>query len=606
MCRIAGIINKNFPNQELKEKIEFMTHSQKHGGPDDAGIFIDENHGLALGHRRLSILELSSLGHQPMFTKEHHYGLIFNGEIYNYKDLKKELEQLGSQFNSHSDTEVILKAFVQWGTDSFKKLRGMFAFALFDKREKNLYLVRDQQGIKPLYYHQDNNTLYFASEVKAFNCFAFSKAKNKDWPLAFLSFGHLPEPMTTVKNVWMLPKGHYLEVSLDAKNTSLQIKHYALQTENILNISLPEAQEEINHLLNNAIQKQLVADAPLGIFLSGGIDSSLLALQAAKYKQEKLITVSIHFTEAQYSEKKYQEIISKKLPGKHIEQEVNRKDFENYFDHILEHMDQPSTDGINTWFVSKAAHDAGLKAVLSGIGADELYGGYPSFNRVSKIPLLRKTSKIIGAFNRIAKNDALQRLNYLNNTNHTAFEYLFLRGFFSTEQLDHLFSIKKNEQYQAIIGLDEPKVKIPKQYDGKRASWFEQHYFMQNQLLKDADAMSMQHGLEIRVPFLDEDLVNFTNQIPESIIYDKKKPAKHLLINAFNCLLPQEIWNRPKMGFTFPFQHWLKTHPKYLSLKEKYSHHPVKQRLFQQYEKDKIHWSKIMSLLVLEKFNESF
>lgn len=604
MCRIAGIINKRLSKDELVHQIKAMTDLQKHGGPDDEGFFIDENTGIALGHRRLALLDLSPSGHQPMFVAEGAYGIIFNGEIYNFKEIRSELELIGYTFNSSSDTEVILQAFAAWGVASFNKLKGMFAFALLDRNSKSLYLVRDAQGIKPLYYYQKNNLLVFASEVKAFNTFPFARSKNPDWPTAFLSFGHLPEPMTTLQDVFMLSKGHYLKVDLE-KNTSNAPTNYYQISKTKLDLNIKETQQQLNQILDQAIQKQLVADAPIGVFLSGGIDSSLLALQAAHYQKEQLVTVSLHFPEAKYSEKKYQEIISKQLPGKHIAQEINKKDFENYFDEILEAMDQPSTDGINSWFVSKAAHDAGLKAVLSGIGADELFGGYPSFKRMKQIPVARKFNSLIALFGRIKKNDALQRVDYLKHTNNTSFEYLFLRGFFNTAQLAQLFSISKIEQYKLLNQLGEPSIEIPKKYNGARAAWYEQHYFMQNQLLKDADGMSMQHGLEIRVPFLDQDLVEFAGQIPAYIIFDESKPAKHLLINAFDNLLPREIWDRPKMGFTFPFQYWLKEHPKYEALKVKHTNNFEMQKLFSNYESDKVHWSKIMSLLVLDKFEGS-
>lgn len=603
MCRIAGIVDSRLSEGELRNKIEAMAQVQNHGGPDDQGVYINPDFKIGLGHRRLSLLDLSPAGHQPMFFENDRYVLVFNGEIYNFQSLRTALKKKSISFKSQSDTEVILAAFSLWGAQSFALLKGMFAFALLDQEKQEIYLVRDGQGIKPLYYYQENGNLAFASEVKAFKLLSFTQKPNPHWPTTFLSFGHLPEPMTTLKDVFMLPKGHYL--CFDLKHASNSKVTIAIPFEKVEYPDLAgvDIQEVINEKLDHAIQQQLVADTPIGVFLSGGIDSSLLTLRAAKYQKEKLITVSLAFPETQFSEQRYQDIVSKKLPGEHVQQKVTQKDFEQYFEQILSNMDQPSVDGINSWFVAKAAHDAGLKAVLSGVGADELFGGYPSFKRTQNIPIIKNFSSLLAVAATLLKKDALQRVSYLKQKQHSAYEYLFLRGFYSPKQLKNLFGIHQSQQNAAILQIAEPLTPIPTNYDGTRAAWYEQHYFMQNQLLKDSDSMSMQHGLEIRVPFLDPDLVALANSIPATWLFDPKKPAKHALIHAFDDLLPKEIWNRPKMGFTFPFQYWLKEHPLYLGLKEKFKNHNAFQKLFIQYENDRVHWSKIMSLLVLQQFD---
>lgn len=601
MCRILGIAGKQFSHPELQQHIAEMAKKLQHGGPDDEGFYIDDQSNLALGHRRLSLLDLTSSGHQPMLSINNSHAIVFNGEVYNFKEIREQLIIKNYQFKSSSDTEVLLYAFIEWGTESFSMFRGMFAFSIYDIKKQQLFLVRDAQGIKPLYYYYKNELLVFSSEVKAFNTLPIDFETNPDWPIAFLSLGHLPEPMTTLKDVFMLPKSHYATINLssDNKNPSLDIISYQTQINVVASSANP--QHQVDAALDKAIHRQLIADAPIGVFLSGGIDSSLLALQAAKYQKEKLTTISIHFPEAKFSEKNYQQLISDKLPGKHISKEITKKDFNRYFEEILDTMDQPTTDGINSWFVSKAAKEAGLKAVLSGIGADELFGGYPSFKRIKKIPFMRSFSYFIEYLAKKLKNDSIARVSYLRNSNNPVYEYLFLRGFFSSTQLTQLFSIKKEKQYQLLSRIKVPYNSIPKSYNGKRAAWFEQHYFMQNQLLKDADSMSMLHGVEIRIPFLDEELVHLADHFPDAILFDKNKPAKHLLINAFEGILPKEIWNRPKMGFTFPFQEWLKDHPLYIALKENHAH-KEKKELFKNFESGKIHWSKIMSLLVLEKF----
>ncbi len=596
MCRIAGIANSSFSEEGLIAQLKAMNSAQCHGGPDDEGFYTSPEKHLILGHRRLSILDLSQSGHQPMLSDDQKIVVAFNGEIYNFRSIKTLLQKTGYQFKSHTDTEVIIEAYQAWGTQAFSEFKGMFAFALYDVKQKQLHLVRDRQGIKPLYIYQKNDVTAFASEVKAFEATKLSLSVNPDWPVALLSMGHLPEPFTTFNEVKMLPKGGYETFSVGSDNPS---QYHAFEKRAIDSESeAAGVQERIDQLLDQAIQSQLVADAPIGVFLSGGIDSSLLALQAAKYKEQQLATVSLNFEEKQFSEINFQQQISKMLPGAHHSKTINEKLFEEFLDGILENMDQPGVDGINTWFVSQAAQEAGLKAVLSGVGADEIFGGYPSFKRMRHISMLRSFSALAPYVNKVVKQDALKRWTYLNEK-HPSFEYLFLRGFFNPEQLKALFGIHSKAQVQAFEKITTPQEVLPKRFDGKRAAWFEQHYFMQNQLLKDSDTMGMQHGLEIRVPFLDEDLVAYANQLPNSTLFPKNQPAKHLLINAFNGILPDTVWNRPKMGFTFPFQIWLKKHPSYLFLKH---NHPQLESLFQQFEKDQLHWSKIMSLMVMQRF----
>ncbi|MXV52836.1 asparagine synthase (glutamine-hydrolyzing) [Pedobacter sp. HMF7647] len=602
MCRIAGIVSKKYSKEQLYEFVKAMADIQAHGGPDDAGYYSDEELPVALSHRRLSLLDLSPAGHQPMFAPDERIAIVFNGEIYNFPELKSELVKIGHQFKSTSDTEVILHAYQEWGNSCFAMFKGMFAFGLLDKNQQCLYLVRDQQGIKPLYYYQKDQELVFASEVKAFKK-APIHLEPSEWKTAFLSCGHLPAPMTTLKDVFMLSKGHFLKYNFRSGETVL--RSYKEESHTKLHTDLAETQQLVDDYLDRAIRRQLVSDASIGVFLSGGIDSSLLALQAAKYQGNNLLTVSLHFPEARFSEKSYQKLVSDKLPGQHISSEITKKDFHRYLQQILDGMDQPTTDGINSWFVSKAAHDAGLTAVLSGIGADELFGGYPSFKRVQKIPMARSWRKSIQFAAALTGKDALKRAGYLKNTTNSIYEYLFLRGLFNPQQIKNIAGINGCTQEKVLDGLPEPVSLKPGCWNGQLAAWYEQNYFMQNQLLKDADFMSMQHGLEIRVPFLDDNLVEIANNLDEKVVFDPAKPAKHLLINAFGNLLPEQVWNRPKMGFTFPFQEWLQENDAYRQLKNSYKNNAEVESMLRGFEAGKIHWSKPMSLLVMRKFEEN-
>ena len=310
MCRIAGIIDPLSNQDRILTSITNMERSMRHGGPDDEGVYITHNGTCGLGHRRLSIIDLSSDGHQPMFNEDRSISLVFNGEIYNFLDIKKRLREKGYSFFSKTDSEVIIKAYEEWGEDSFKLFNGMFAFALEDTKKNCLYLTRDPSGIKPLYYYINNSILIFASETKAFKALDITFEENKDWEILFLTFGRLPEPYTTLKDVFMLPQGHFLKYEFEKQSHSIK-KYFAFHFSNSVQ-NKKQAIELLRETLLNAVERHLISDSPLGIFLSGGIDSSILALLAAKKNPEYLRTLSIIFNETNYSEKKYQDLIAKK------------------------------------------------------------------------------------------------------------------------------------------------------------------------------------------------------------------------------------------------------------------------------------------------------
>jgi asparagine synthase (glutamine-hydrolysing) len=594
MCRIAGIINKSLSGDELLRQVKAMADVQRHGGPDDEGFFVEESRGMALGHRRLALLDLSHAGHQPMFIAGSRYGIIFNGEIYNFRELKEELEHYGHSFKSSSDTEVILYAFLQWGCDSFMKFKGMFAFALTDQVFGKTYLVRDAGGIKPLYYSVRGENLYFASEVKAFQQAGTRFEENGEWKIYFLAFGHIPEPYTTLKDVQHLPKGSFLE--WDHRSSSFKIitfKKYSF-TESLSNEE--ESLSLIREYLHQAVKRHLISDAPIGVFLSGGIDSSIITLLAHQYQAEQLRTLSINLQETDFAERKYQQLIVKQIGGVHNEYQVTYKDFVHHFDTIIASMDQPSNDGINSWFVCRSAKENGLKAVLSGLGGDELFGGYPSFNRIN---YLKKAKTLPSAFLKLADkhiDSRFKRFYYLSYQ-HPIGEYLFLRGFFTPGLISGLLDI-------SIAEIDAVLQKVPIDKEiaglsaGNRASWFEINLYMQNQLLRDTDYMSMSHGLEVRVPFLDQDLMGLMHSIAAQTKFSKKQP-KHLLIKAFRNLLPEPAWNRKKMGFSFPFAEWMRRFEP-TSNSQMYSNHTAR-NLVNDFKQGKLHWSHAFALYHVSK-----
>jgi len=574
---------------EIRNKVGIMCEALKHGGPDDQGIFSDEKVSLAFGNRRLSIIDLSVNGHQPMSDIDQRAWITFNGEIYNYRELKQQLLKSGAKFHSDTDTEVILEAYLYWGTDAFSKLRGMFAFALYDKEKAMVYLVRDTTGIKPLYYHIDDGQLGFASEIRALKLAKIANDTDPTWPVRFLAFGHIPEPFTTLTNVYCLPKGHYLSWNILNQAHSSEPYFNTAASQSVI-ASVSYAKETIRSALEAAVKRQLISDAPIGVFLSGGVDSSILTLLANRQKEQELKTISIFFNEKAYDEHAFQNQIQKLIKGEKFSHLVQQQDFEEFLPDIISKMDMPTTDGINTWFISKYAQQDGLKAVLSGMGADELFGGYPSFSRISYLAYLRKIPSFIFRGANYFAADRYRKISFLTNR-HPLADYLLLRGLFVPEDISRILGLDVGQVDDILFsGIPVPDLGP---YNEEHAAWFETNLYMQNQLLHDTDVMSMSHGLEVRVPYLDEDLQKLVHSIDISIRFNHHQP-KQILIDSFKDILPNDVWNRPKMGFTFPLQEWMNQH-KEISDPNLYRS-KVAQEAVKKFKNGKMHWSKIFAL----------
>lgn len=581
MCRFAGIVDSKNPSRE--ESIIKMRDSMFRGGPDDHGLYLDDRMSLAFGFRRLSIIDLSIQGHQPMSGLDGQVVLMFNGEIYNFRALRKELASKGYKFRSTSDTEVVLYSYLEWGKDCFVKFNGMFAIAIYDKRSNVLILVRDHAGIKPLYYCVRNNSLFFASEVRAFKALQPNWAEHPDWKKAFLIFGFLPAPFTTLQNVVSLPKGSFVEVQLNSFATTLQLIDRPTYKYSIYNKN--EAVRELSLTLEKAVERHLISDAPIGLFLSGGLDSSILTLLARKYAPQQLQTLSIDFEDQRYSESYYQELIINRTGANHQSFTVTKEDFLSSLPDILCAMDQPSHDGINTYFISKFANSVGLKVALSGLGADELLGGYPSFQRSQLMNLRKWIPEFIFHLMGYSPNERLKKIKYLSGNGDLGF-YLFNRGFFHPRQVAEILGCSEGEvkrvlkEFEATIP-DNVKNLLPLE----RVSYLEVNFYMQNQLLKDSDYMGMWHGLEIRVPFLDKELMELIFTIDPTVRYSPSR-YKYLLIQTFQHILPTEILHRPKQGFTFPFEDWMRD----VDFGDSES-----DKLVRQLNTRKIHWSRYWS-----------
>lgn len=586
MCRIAGIYNP--ASNSLKEDVCLMRDSMKHGGPDGEGIYIDEEYNLALGHRRLALLDLSIAGIQPMQDAEGQVQLVFNGEIYNYLDLRNELKTLGFVFKTQTDTEIILNSYKHWGIECFRRFNGMFAIVLWDKSRQELILARDHAGIKPLYYYKDDTKVIFASEIRAFKVLDKNWPENKDWKALFLAYGHLPEPITTLLNVKPLEKGTYLKISIPSLAERKCSFHSHTYSEEIT-----DAEQSIfliKEAFSKAVERHLISDAPLGIFLSGGVDSSIITLLASKKSTQPIHTLSVVFDEVDYSEEKYQYLVAQQAKSKHQTFKVTQDDFRDSFSDILSAMDQPSTDGINAYFISKYAKETGLKAVLSGIGADELLGGYTSIKRSSLIQKLKKAPNLIWHIAEFAPSEKVKRLVYLKNSD-LQNDYLLYRGLYTPRQIALLLDVSEKSVTEVIkeVNITACNSIDPRQ----KAAHVDYHLYMQNQLLKDVDYMGMWHGVEVRVPFLDKQFIKTVNKISPSVKFANNKSLKWLLTEAFKEFLPQEIYNRRKQGFTFPFQKWMRgivPNKRTATFK----------RYYFQFKKRELHWSKYWAYCLTE------
>ncbi len=585
MCRIAGIIDRS--NQQIRQDVITMRDAMRHGGPDAEGVYVEEGQGLAFGHRRLSLIDLSEAGNQPMHREG--VSIVFNGEIYNYRVLREELKQAGRSFITDSDTEVIIKAYEQWGTECFDRFRGMFALAIYDRHFNKIVLARDHAGIKPLYYYLNGHQLYFASEIRAFRALPGRWQEREDWRIFFLTYGFLPEPVTTLQGVKPLDKGSYLV--LDLNNFSHYQSSYYKENFRTEITDLATAREVIRTELKKSVERHLISDAPIGLFLSGGIDSSLLTLVAQPYIPDSLHTLSMIFEDQEFSEKIYQDIIIEKTGAHHQSFEVTKRDFEECFDDIILSMDQPSTDGINSYFICKYARRAGLKAVLSGLGADELLGGYPSFKRSGRYRQLVRMPAPILQMAGLAPKDAYRKLSFLKRKDPIG-EYLFYRGYYSPAETALMLDCSLQQVEDSLASITAPTF-VEDLAPGNRVSWLESNIYMQSQLLRDTDTMSMWHSVEVRVPFLGRDLVDAVHRISPELKFSDPQP-KHLLIDSFRDILPKEIWNRKKQGFVMPFANWMKGR----ELTQPSPEGSIVNTLKRRFDKGKLVWSRYWAYLL--------
>jgi asparagine synthase (glutamine-hydrolysing) len=583
MCGIAGVIGLDSQDQS-SSVLARMLRAIRHRGPDEEGTLIAPR--FAAGTRRLSIIDLAG-GSQPIWNETGTLAVCFNGEIYNFQPLRKELMALGHEFRTRSDTEVIVHAYEEWGAQGFERLDGMFAFVLAEMpqgpggRVERVTLARDRFGIKPLYYAGDKGVLFFASEVRALLASERVPAQiSPDAVSSYLLFGSVCEPNTLIDHVYSLPPGHFLQVSTESPASYMKARPYW----SVSSVAAPAGSpgssrsstssiaSQVLSYLSQAVQSHLVADVPVGVFLSGGLDSTAIAALAARV-HPGIHTFTVAFPDLEFSEAAEARRTAERLGTQHSELQLSGDEMLARLDEAVSAFDQPSMDGINTYFVSWAARQSGLKVALSGLGSDELFGGYPTFRttqsaarlvgiaRAVPMPLRR----LIASFARAGNSTPSREKALAAWLAPDAFPhpYFFTRALFTPQQSTNAAGKKgaHNAEYAALWRqILANYASQARQMDAFNAvSSLELRTYMLNTLLRDTDSMSMANSLEVRVPFLDAPLVEFVLSLPDA--QKRGNRPKSLLISALGDLLPESVKSqvgRQKRTFTFPWEKWLR------------------------------------------------
>lgn len=614
MCGISGIYGvENLENP--KSIVRQMCDALAHRGPDAEGYFADDR--ISLGHRRLSIIDTSEAGNQPFYSQDGNLVLVYNGELYNYLELKTELAEFN--FTTSCDTEVLLAAYQKWGISFLDKLNGMFGFALYDKSSQELFLVRDRVGIKPLYVSRKGQQIIFGSEIRAMLASGLIERKvSREALVDFSRYQTVHAPMTILEDVEMMLPGHYMKVS-DNEISTHQYWNAASSTGSGP-VDLKEAHNTIQDLLLSSTEVRMRADVPFGAFLSGGIDSSAIVGLMAQISEHPVSTFSVTFDENEFSEAPYSDMIAKKFATKHTEIKLSVNDFLHELPNALAAMDHPSGDGPNTYVVSKVTKESGITMALSGLGGDELFAGYDVFKRMLSLNNKRwimswpKGLRKVGtaALRTVKPGVSSDKISALLANDYLDFEYAYPvnRQVFLDDQVAELMALKtlplnSNQTFLAETlsygkaGFDLPWL--------SKVSVAEMGTYMQNVLLRDTDQMSMAHALEVRVPFLDHRLVEYTLTVSDELKYPHS--PKQLLVDSLGDLLPREIVDRPKMGFTFPWEVWLKNELKEFAEfhiaalgKRPYFDAAVLDNMWKQFLTGKVSWSRLWPLIVLENW----
>ncbi|CAN5772808.1 asparagine synthase (glutamine-hydrolyzing) [soil metagenome] len=561
MCGIAGILRKDDRAQALEPLLIDLQKHLRHRGPDDEGLWMDDRRHIGFTHTRLAILDLSPAGHQPMQSPDGRLVITFNGEIYNFRELRSSLEFDGAVFHTQTDTEVLLHLYAKHGAAMLDHLRGMFAFCIWDRLANRAFLARDPLGIKPLYYCQHDDQLTFASELQALIKAGISRKKiNAQAVYDYLIDGSVAEPNTLCEDVHCLPAGHHI---LWEKGRLTVARYWEPQF--AWHDSPAPSEESIPYTrkaLTDSLQQHFISNVPVGIFLSGGIDSTALLALAKASDIPQVQTYSVGVDDPLMNESDAAARTAKHFDVEHHVMPLSGERALELFGQFLNHQDQPSIDGLNTFSASCLAHEQGLKVVLSGLGGDELFSGYPSFQAIPRMmglaSLLRAFGPLRSVIGRALQNKKIpgryQRLgSYLAGDTGVSSAFRAFRGVFTPDQARTLTD-------RLITGSWCPEFHTHESESGDedigdQISHLEMTRYMRNQLLRDTDVMSMAWGLELRVPFVDRFLFEQMSHLPPNLRLQK---GKKLLLDAIPEI-PEWVAQAPKRGFRFPFQRWLET-----------------------------------------------
>jgi len=612
MCGIFGIIHFNGKPIDTV-KAENAAKALSHRGPDDYGTFLSASGNAFFCHYRLSIIELSKLGHQPMTTGDGRYTILYNGEIYNYQTIKNSEYKI-QNWHTNSDTEAVLKLYEKYGEESLKKLRGMFAFAVWDEKEKSLFAARDRFGIKPLYYLINKDEFIFSSELKAIKKYKENLTISQRGVEAFLKTGSVPAPLTIYNETKSLLPGEFIKVILTG-NYSLKkwwnFEEILDASDEVINYN-DSSRAEIKSALLDSIKAHCVSDVEVGAFLSGGVDSTSIVSLMNKAGAQKLRTVSVAFPGNKLDESFFAKKAAEKYGIEHTEYPLTETDVSNDIENFFSVIDQPTIDGLNTYFVSKAAADIGLKVVMSGLGGDELFGGYSTFRYIPELEFINRipfSSFAIKAAAPFIKNLVPPKAHeYLKNSDEENASYKLFRGLFTGDEISKIYNDlsfdKQNltfDNYQSVYD----STFITRHSALKYVSYLETTNYMANQLLRDSDTFSMCHSIELRVPFVDDRLYSVILKYIDKG-YDKNSP-KRMLIDSVGDL-PEEIINREKMGFTFPFDEWIRNgklgrmvKDNIISGNNSFNKKGIED-LIGKFNSGKVHWSRLWALFVLSRF----
>jgi asparagine synthase (glutamine-hydrolysing) len=574
MCGICGIIGDE-DQAAAAERVRAMMDAMVHRGPDGHGFLAVPK--VSIGMRRLSIIDLPG-GRQPIWNEDRTLALIFNGEIYNFRELRASLQHHGHVFSTQSDTEVILHAYEMWGSDCVRHLRGMFAFALVEfsaekeKRAKRVFLARDGLGIKPLYYAFAASTFLFASEVRSLLASGSIPTRlNTRSVSGYLLFGCACEPTSLVEGIRSVPPGHCGYVSVDGPLSFAPKPYWTVADATEPPQSVRSAAEQVRAALEDSVRCHLIADVPVGIFLSSGLDSTVLAAIAAR-QNSSIKTFTLAFTEQEFSEAALARSTAARLGTEHSELLLTGEDMLSRLGEAIQGFDQPSADGINTYFVSWSARQAGLKVALSGLGSDELFGGYSTFQSTPRLAQLSRAGKYLPQW--LRRKAALAALSLYNGNTNSEPARKAASAFLQPDDFPHPYFFNRMLFTPDAVAVLQRSSESWKESDWRQwaatisseaggfdpftaVSWLETRSYLVNMLLRDTDTMSMCNSLEVRVPFLDDPLLRTVFSCPESK-KNQRGIRKALLVEAVRDLIPADLIRQPKRTFTLPWEIWLR------------------------------------------------